>query len=407
LKHRAGQSRGFVAGIGPPPGSAASGPALSALAYLGRSGSSFRGQSRRHNSVAALALLLVALIVLLAAASSARAAVPVKGTYLGFNGRLAEINTAEPNSGFLELTAAVRVSRSRQRLSGRGDGSYVRFGFPCKLDRENWVSGTIPLAGRRMRPHIRRDGRFVAVKRRGNLRYRLRGRFVTPGAATLVYRASIRAQLPRNPRRSGRCTSPLTRVALFLDGEPPFGGCRTQPATTLLSSPTGRLFAQYRLTSQGFMPYVFGCLFDTDRRFPLGQAYDDAQVALPRLAGPFAAWVAACSAAGPCTGSIGVLDLRTGAFVHRGIFPDTPLDPYSSGFADLELKDNASVAWIAVHSGMGGPPPVHLGTEVWALDGLGRRMLDSGADISPGSLRLQDSTLTWENGGVERSAPLH
>ena len=359
-------------------------------------------------SLAALALLLLASIVPLAAAPPATAAAPVKGTYFGFDGRLAEINTAKPNGGFFELTAALRVSRGRQRLGGDGDGSYVRFGFPCKADTEDWVSGTIPLAGGRMRgPRIRRDGSFAVVTRRGDLRYRLRGRFLSRGAARLVYRASITAQRPRNPRRPGRCKSPLTRVALFLDGEPPFGGCGSQRATTLVSSPTGRLFAQYRLTSQGFMPYVFGCLFDIDRRFSLGQAYDDEQVELPRLAGQFAAWMAGCNALGPCSGSFQVLDLRTGAFVHRNVFADSPLRPTSSVVTDLELKDNASFAWIAVHWGLGFPVPEHLGTEVWALDGLGKRMLDSGADISPGSLRLLDSTLIWEIGSVERSATLH
>jgi hypothetical protein len=111
-----------------------------------------------------------------------------------------------------------------------------------------------------------------------------------------------------------------------------------------------------------------------------------------------------CSAVGPCTGSIQVRDLRTGAFAHRRVFPGATLQPYYSRFADLELKDNASFAWIAVHHGMGGQP---VGIEVWALDGLGRRMLDSGADIGPASLRLEDSTLKWEKGGVERSATLN
>jgi hypothetical protein len=360
-----------------------------------------------YRAAAALVLVVPASIGLMAVASPSQAARPVKGAYHGFDGRPAKINRAEPNAGFFDHTAALRVPSSRQRLSSRGDGSYVRFGFRCELDRANWVSGTIPLAGRRMRgPRIRRDGSFVLVKRRGDVRYRLRGRFLSRDTATLVYRASVAAQLPRNPRRPGRCTSPLTRVALFRNGEPPFRGCRSQPATTLLSSPTGRLFMQYRLTSQGFMPYVFACLFEVDRRFPLGQSYDDQDVGLPRLAGPFVAWVFECTAAGPCTGSIQVRDLRTGAFAHRRVFPTSPLQPYYSRFTDLELKDNASFAWIAVHHGMGGTPEP-LGIEVWALDGLGRRMLDTGTDISPTSLRLEDSTVKWEKGGVERSATLH
>jgi hypothetical protein len=361
--------------------------------------------SRRYRAAAASVLVVLASVGLAAAASPVEAARPMGGAYYGFDGRPAEINTAEPNIGFFDMTAALRVSGDRRRLSGRGDGSYVRFGFPCKLDRADWVSGTIRLVRPRARgPRIRRDGGFALVKRRGAVRYRLRGRFVSPAMATLVYRANVAAQLPRNRRRPGRCTGPRTRVALFLNGEPPFSGCADQPATTLLSSPTGRLFLQYRLTSQGFMPYVFGCLFDVDRRFPLGQSYDDEDVGLPRLAGPFVAWTFECSAVGPCTGSIQVRDLRTGAFAHRRVFPGATLQPYYSRFADLELKDNASFAWIAVHYGMGWQP---LGIEVWALDGLGRRVLDSGADINPASLRLEGSTLKWEKGGVEHSATLN
>jgi hypothetical protein len=34
-------------------------------------------------------------------------------------------------------------------------------------------------------------------------------------------------------------------------------------------------------------------------------------------------------------------------------------------------------------------------------------MVDTGTDISPASLRLEDSTVKWEKGGVERSATLH
>jgi hypothetical protein len=359
--------------------------------------------SRWYRGAAASALVVAASIGLALAASPAQAARPVKGTYHGFDGRPAEINRATPNAGFFEPTAALRVASGGQRLSNRGDGSYVQFGFRCTRDRANWVSGTIRLAGRRG-PRIRRDGSFRLVRRRGDVRYRLRGRFVTRDTATLVYRAGVAPQLPRHRRRPGRCTGPRTRVALFLNGEPPFRGCRSQPATTLLSSPTGRVFMQYRLTSQGFMPYVFACLFDVDRRFPVGQSYDDQDVGLPRLTGPFVAWVFVCTAAGPCTGSVQVRDLRTGAFAHRRVFPSSSVQSYYSRFTDLELKDNASFAWIAVHYGMSGK---QLGIEVWALDGLGRRMLDSGADISPDSLRLEDSTVKWDKGGVEHSATLH
>jgi hypothetical protein len=352
--------------------------------------------------------LLVASLVLVVGASPANAARPVKDAhYYGFDGRLGDVNTAKPNARFFNLSAKLRVSRTGRRVSGRGDGFYIRYGFACRRGRD-YVSGTFPLAGRGMPgPPIRRGGGFALAKSRGDARLRLRGRFVSREAATLVYRVSIVPAPSTNGRRPGRCRSGPTRVALFRDGEPPFSDCRSQRATKLISGATGRLFVQYRLTSQGFMPYVFGCLFDTDRRFALGQSYDDQQVALPRLVGPFAAWAVEGCPAGPCTGSIQVRNLRTGAFAHRAIFPGSPLNPYFSLFTDLELKENASFAWIATHWAQPGSAQERLGTEVWALDGLGRRILDTGPDINPGSLRLEGSTLTWENDGVERSAALH
>jgi hypothetical protein len=361
------------------------------------------GPGRSNVPASARTLLLLGSVALLAAASPASAARPLKAAdYYGFAGRPSDMNRANPNSGFFELAAALRTSRGGRRLS---HGSYVRFSVPCERDRDGYVSGVVRLAGRRLPgPRIARDGGFGLSRKRAELRFRVRGRFLSRSAAWLVYRLTTSPTRPENRRRPGHCATGATRVALFKDGEPLFAGCRSQPATTLLTSPTGRLLMQYRLTSQGFMPYVFGCLFDTNRRFPLGQAYDDQQVDLPRLAGPFTAWVAACTAAGPCTGSIQVKDLRTGAFVQTGILPYSGGNPYYGVFTDLELKENASFAWIATaYDAMQNS----LGTVVWALDGLGRRMLDSGDGITRDSLRLDGSTLRWENGGVERSATLY
>jgi hypothetical protein len=190
-------------------------------------------------------------------------------------------------------------------------------------------------------------------------------------------------------------------VALFRDGEPPFSDCRGQKATTLIEGPAARLFLQYKLTPQGFMPYVFACLDAIGDRVTLGQDYDDERVELPRLAEPYTAWVAGGCAAGPCTGSIHVVALD-GSLTRR-VLPDSPVQSYYSTFTDLELKSNGSFAWIVNHYDAASKL---LLTEVRAFDAGGMRTLDSGTDIAPTSLTLDASALSWEKGGVPQSATL-
>ena len=68
---------------------------------------------------------------------------------------------------------------------------------------------------------------------------------------------------------------------------------------------------------------------------------------------------------------------------------------------DLELKDNASVAWIA----RAAPYASDRNPSPWAYDNAGKRRLDTGA-IELTSLELSGSTLTWVKEGLPRSATL-
>ena len=379
----------------------------------------------------------------------AAAAPPARGaSYFGFNGTLRDFDSAIPaylgggGSQGRDATAALRVSRSGRRLSGRRAGSYIRLGFGCKPDKDGYRYATIRLASRRVRgARIRRDGSFRAVKRTGRVRYRLRGRFVSRQAAKLVYRASAPPQRPKNSTHPGRCRSPRIRVALGKDGQGPFRSCRHQPARTVIESPTGRLFAEYRLiryspaalyeeadSFDGFYPYVFGCLFQTNRRFALGPDFDAGApdfdldqpwpewppeyVENPRLAGRYAAWASVSAySLGIGAGSrevraIFVRDLRTGlrlrAIGRAQLYSDSHQED-NAEVGDLALKDNGSVAWIADASGAGGTRRV----EVWAADTGGRRRLDSGPGIARDSLNLRGSTLSWIKDGVVRSAGLY
>jgi hypothetical protein len=106
---------------------------------------------------------------------------------------------------------------------------------------------------------------------------------------------------------------------------------------------------------------------------------------------------------------IEVRDARDGSLVSR---PDVR---YWTQLTDLELTAKGSVAWtlerIALRPdgypiGYPEEPPVTETTEVWALDSHGQGVLDSGPDVVANSLELNQSTVTWTNGGSRRSATL-
>jgi hypothetical protein len=69
----------------------------------------------------------------------------------------------------------------------------------------------------------------------------------------------------------------------------------------------------------------------------------------------------------------------------------------------IVAKQDGAVAWVAVVSSI-----VRHGTfiEVHRSDGRGKTVLDSGAAIIPGSLRLHGSRVTWRNRAAMRSATL-
>jgi hypothetical protein len=242
---------------------------------------------------------------------------------------------------------------------------------------------------------IKRGGRFRFVRRQGRFAFRLRGRFVTRE------RAKVRFRYRREPARPGRpkaCDDASDRLRPRRIVPLRFRDCGTHKAKTLLRASTGRVFRELRWVSGGpslesaWRRVAYGCLYSTNRLVKLG--VDDGDPISRRdyrLVGPYVAFlrIEACGTGGCYT--VVVRDLRSGRRTRA----------LPTGFvSDLELKGNGSVAWIERPLVSGEPPTVR------AADTHGVRQLDSG-NIAEGSLRLNDSTLTWLTGGVARSATLY
>jgi hypothetical protein len=205
-------------------------------------------------------------------------------------------------------------------------------------------------------------------------------------------------------------------MKLYRDGLPPFSGCRSQRAATVLWGDSGRLFEQYAALRPGvrFFTHLYACLFDSpSKRIDLGENYapDDYRENF-RLAGPFVAFFRhECAMCIPWDqGWIEVRDARDGGLVRK---PDVA---WGSRLADLEVKANGSVAWTLDRVAMGpdgypigygsGQPPTVVAREVWAVDVHGQRLLDSGPNLDLNSLALSGSMLTWVNDGATRTATL-
>jgi hypothetical protein len=325
--------------------------------------------STSHLATAGVALAALFLVVLPADASAAK---PVK------RARYIDTNYA--------YTVDLRVSKSGRSVTVKTD-----FVYDCDQRQLSAESGRRPVP-------VDRSGRFRYVRRSGRLSIAVSGRFQTRN------RAIVTLRWRRQPRRRFHpCDGPFRdSVSPKRIRRIPFRDCRTHRAETVLSAPTGRVFWQPLWDDRdGWMTVAYACLFSVDRRFALGQDDDDDHdIGAMRLVGSYLAYAEIGCVGVGCGYGVVVRDLRDG-----GVARSAPTPYVSQEFfgpvADLELKENASVAWIA------GPAPYsnEVGPSVWAYDGAGKRRLDTG-DISPTSLELDGSTLTWVKEGVLRSATL-
>jgi hypothetical protein len=316
----------------------------------------------------------------LAAPAGAAAAKPSGAVrYLGFEG-------SETAPTVRPVSAEVRVNADRGELIG---GSYVTIDVGCGRARKIALAGT----------SVHR-GSFAKTKRRGAIRYRLRGRFVTRAYASFRYSASS----PARARASARCQSAARTGALYQRGEPPFTGCRSQRAQTDVQNDDGRAFEQLRFVADDaeFVPFAYACLFSADKRVPLGPNGESMELTLPRVVAPFVAFAVANCPGASCYSTVVVRNLQDGRVVNDLAASMTGGPPGTSEHVtDLELKPNGSLAWLVQLSG-----PSRRTIEVLAVDASGRRLLETGPDVDPESLTLDGSTLSWLTGGVTHSATL-
>jgi hypothetical protein len=306
------------------------------------------------------------------------------------------------------VTAVLRVSRDGRRLvaarvqllcSSRHGGfnEQMRLSFPGDRDAA-----------------IRRDGSFKVSRKGQRRRFSLAGRFVSPRLARMSFRAAIPRLVDRDYGRSVcRTEDWVSPSVLYLNGVPPFSGCDTQRAYTLLSTDTGRIFRQqFKPADRGwdYAPHVYGCLFASpSKRFDLGENVPpDTTLESFRLTGPFVAFFRG-GCIGACFGleqrSIEVRDLRDGSVASK------PPIPPGARLWDLVVSSSGSAAWTLERLQVGDfgqplEPPVVVARELWASDSHGLRLVDSGPELVLDSLELKGSTLYWLNGTTARSATL-
>jgi hypothetical protein len=175
--------------------------------------------------------------------------------------------------------------------------------------------------------------------------------------------------------------------------------CGPASAKTLVADPVARIYD----TGAG----VYGCSTKTRRRFRLGsssRSLREGRVGPAALARSDAAY--GLSTYGVDTGSAQVVVrrltdgkiLRTAPAISGATGPES----YQS-VAALVVKADGAAAWIGEgHSIIGHG----RGIEVHRFDTRGQAELDHGIGISPASLRLHFSRLTWLHSGHKRSATL-
>ncbi len=187
-------------------------------------------------------------------------------------------------------------------------------------------------------------------------------------------------------------------------------GCRATGSRTVVATNQGRIFTIRDRLAGRPVTFYFGCLYRVNRAFALGRDFQGRTftdtLRHARLAGPYAGYAVTSTVEQPCgsAAEVRVKDLRTGRMEQRapGAAQSGP-----ERITDLELKPNSSVAWIATTCVPAGPGR----DEVRAIDGDGRRTLDTGVDgaaddVQGASLALSGSTLYWTKGGAAVTARL-
>ncbi len=144
---------------------------------------------------------------------------------------------------------------------------------------------------------------------------------------------------------------------------------------------------------------VYGCSARTGRHFRLGNAavcIGSPRVGPVTVTGELAAYGSEACGIDTGSGRVIVKRLSDGRQLSSDPATSLPLGPESyQTVTSIVLRAGGEVAWIAVGSSIARH---RKDIEVHKHDRTGKRLLDSGTSIQPGSLRLHGSRLTWRHG---------
>lgn len=176
--------------------------------------------------------------------------------------------------------------------------------------------------------------------------------------------------------------------------------CGPAQAPTVASSSRARVYALEGV--------AYGCA--GERQFRLGQLQPQFGIYVDkvRVAGVFAAFERTFCCSDFSYGEVVVRNLRDGERVS-----DDPSTLLSTGVEDVDrvsslvLRADGDVAWITVSRWIVGCNPANPRCVSFGIQVLtGRKVLDSGRTIHPGSLKLHGSLLSWKHGSMTRTARL-
>jgi hypothetical protein len=175
--------------------------------------------------------------------------------------------------------------------------------------------------------------------------------------------------------------------------------CGPASAKTLASDSRVRVYVLHQV--------VYGCSVARGRSFRLGRAeraLSHSRVGPVAVAGDLAAYGLQSFGVDTVSASVVVRRLTDGAQVKQlGATRAVGAEAFQS-IGSVVVNASGAVAWIgAEHSIVGHRSAI----EVHADGSGGDRVLDSGPNIDPASLRLHGSQLSWADGGATRHATLH
>ena len=175
--------------------------------------------------------------------------------------------------------------------------------------------------------------------------------------------------------------------------------CGPASAQTLAADGRVRVYALHQV--------VYGCSVARGRSFRLGhasRALAEARVGPVAVAGDLAAYGLQSFGVDTVSTSVVVRRLTNGSQIKELRATRAVGAEAFQSIGSVVVNASGAVAWIgSEHSIVGHSSAIEVHS-----DGTGGdRVLDSGANIDPTSLRLHGSRLSWVDGGATRHATLH